>query len=128
MVLLCRSAILDAVESPRALRVASRTGSVLAANCTASGKALLAGLSDAEVTAIFADQETPSALTGRSITSCPRLLAELRTVRAQGRALNVEESEDGVASVAVTVRGASLAACGRGARRRRSRCPGRCPG
>ena len=33
---------LDAVESPRTLRVASRTGSVLAANCTASGKALLA--------------------------------------------------------------------------------------
>ena len=96
---------LDAVESPRALRVASRTGSVLAANCTASGKALLAGLSDAEVTAIFAGQETLSALTGRSITSCPRLLAELRTVRAQGRALNVEESEDGVASVAVAVRG-----------------------
>ncbi|HEY7433181.1 MAG TPA: IclR family transcriptional regulator C-terminal domain-containing protein, partial [Streptosporangiaceae bacterium] len=97
---------LDAVESPRALRVASRTGSVLAANCTASGKALLAGLSDAEVMAIFAGQETLSALTGRSITSCPRLLAELRTVRAQGRALNVEESEDGVASVAVAVRGA----------------------
>ena len=94
---------LDAVESPRALRVASRTGSVLAANCTASGKALLAQLSDAEVTAIFAGQ-TLSALTGRSITSCSQLLAELRTVRAQGCAVNVEESEDGVASVAVAVR------------------------
>ena len=45
---------LDAVESSRALRVASRTGSVLAANCTASGKALLAELPDAEVSAIFA--------------------------------------------------------------------------
>ncbi len=39
---------------PRALRVASRTGSALAANGTASGKALLAELPDAEVTAIFA--------------------------------------------------------------------------
>jgi DNA-binding IclR family transcriptional regulator len=91
---------LDSVESPHALRVASRTGSALAANCTASGKALLA-----EVAAIFADQETLTALTSRSITSCPRLLAELRTVRAQGCAMNVEESEDGVASVAVAVRG-----------------------
>ena len=45
---------LDAVESPRALRVASRTGSVLAASCTASGKALLAELPDAEVSAMFA--------------------------------------------------------------------------
>jgi len=96
---------LDAVESARALRVASRTGSALAANCTASGKALLAELSDAEVTAIFAGQDTLSALTGRSITSCQRLLAELHTVRARGCAVNVEESEDGVASVAVAVRG-----------------------
>ena len=47
---------LDAVESSRALRVASRTGSVLAASCTASGKALLAELPDAEVSALFADQ------------------------------------------------------------------------
>ena len=96
---------LDAVESPRALRVASRTGSALAANCTASGKAMLAELPDAEVSAIFAGQDTLTALTGRSITSCARLLAELREVRARGCAVNVEESEEGVASVAVAVRG-----------------------
>ncbi len=96
---------LDAVESPRALRVAARTGSALAANCTASGKALLAELSDAEVTAIFAGRDALAALTGRSITSCARLLAELRQVRARGYAVNIEESEEGVASVAVAVRG-----------------------
>jgi IclR family transcriptional regulator, acetate operon repressor len=96
---------LDAVESSRALRVASRTGSVLAANCTASGKALLAELPDAEVSAIFAGSAALTALTARSITSRPRLLAELRQVRDQGCALNVEESEEGVASVAVAVRG-----------------------
>ena len=96
---------LDAVESPRALRAASRTGSVLAANCTASGKALLAELSDAEVSAIFAGQAELTALTARSITSCPRLLAELHKVRERGCAVNVEESEEGVASVAVAVRG-----------------------
>jgi DNA-binding IclR family transcriptional regulator len=96
---------LDAVESPRALRVAARTGSALAANCTASGKALLAELPDAEVAAIFADQETLTALTSRSITSCARLLAELREVRARGYAVNIEESEEGVATVAVAVRG-----------------------
>jgi DNA-binding IclR family transcriptional regulator len=96
---------LDAVESPRALRAASRTGSALAANCTASGKALLAELSDAEVSAIFAGQAELTALTARSITSCPRLLAELHKVRERGCAVNVEESEEGVASVAVAVRG-----------------------
>jgi IclR family acetate operon transcriptional repressor len=57
------------------------------------------------VAAIFADQDALTALTSRSITSCPRLLAELRTVRAQGCAVNVEESEDGVVAVAVAVRG-----------------------
>jgi hypothetical protein len=35
---------LDAVESSRALRVAARTGATLPANCTASGKAMLAVL------------------------------------------------------------------------------------
>ncbi|HEU5417742.1 MAG TPA: IclR family transcriptional regulator [Streptosporangiaceae bacterium] len=95
---------LDAVESSRALRVASRTGSALAANCTASGKALLAALPDAEVAARLAGQQTLTALTGRSITTLSRLLAELTQVRDRGYAINVEESEEGVASVAVAVR------------------------
>ena len=108
---------LDAVESPRALRVAARTGSALAANCTASGKAMLAELPDDEVSAIFAGQDALSALTSRSITSCARLLAELREVRARGCAVNVEESEEGVASVAVAVRGPRPGQPGRPRRR-----------
>ncbi len=62
---------LDAVESPRALRVAARTGTTLAANCTASGKALLAELPDAQVTVLFGGSAGPglTALTGRSITT-----------------------------------------------------------
>jgi DNA-binding IclR family transcriptional regulator len=100
---------LDAVESPRALRVAARTGTTLAANCTASGKALLAELSDDEVTALFAGSSGLTALTGRSITALPQLLAELAGVRTRGGAVNVEESEDGVASVAVAVHGPRLA-------------------
>src|SRR5262249_32255614 len=46
--------------------------------------------------------ELPS-LTKRSVTSLTRLRAELRRVRERGYALNTEESEDGVASVAVAV-------------------------
>lgn len=96
---------LDAVESSRALRVASRTGSVQAASCTASGKALLAALPEASVSAMFADPATLPRLTPRSITSRTALLAELRRVREDGCAVNREESEEGVASVAVAVRG-----------------------
>jgi DNA-binding IclR family transcriptional regulator len=96
---------LDAVESVRALRVAARTGSSLAANCTASGKALLAALPDAQVRTLFAGQKPLTALTDRSITSRARLLAELKEIRERGCAFNREESEEGVASVAVAVRG-----------------------
>src|SRR4051794_3258667 len=96
---------LDAVESPRALRVAARTGTTLAANCTASGKALLAELPDAEVAALFPGPAALPRLTERSITSRSALLAELRKVRAAGCAVNAEESEEGVASVAIAVRG-----------------------
>jgi len=96
---------LDCAESARALRVASRTGSALAAHCTASGKALLAELPDTEVSAMFGGQVRLTALTARSITTRSRLLAELREVRARGYAVNLEESEEGVASLAVAVRG-----------------------
>lgn len=94
---------LDAVESPKALRVAARTGGTLAANCTASGKAMLAELSDRDVAGLFPD-ELPSQ-TGRSITDRKELLEELHQVRERGYALNRQESEDGVASVAVAVLG-----------------------
>jgi len=96
---------LDGIESSRALRVASRTGAVLAASCTASGKALLAELPDTEVSAMFAGKAALPRLTPRSITSRSGLLAELRRVREAGCAVNREESEEGVASVAIAVRG-----------------------
>jgi len=96
---------LDAVESPKSLRVAARTGTTLAANCTASGKALLAALPKGEVELLFpADRPLPGE-TERSITDPAALLAELDRVRERGYAVNEQESEDGVASVAVAVPG-----------------------
>jgi IclR family acetate operon transcriptional repressor len=97
---------LDAVESSRALRVAARTGTALPANCTASGKAMLAALPAAELAALFpGGAGTPAlpALTGHSITSRGQLEDELAVVRDRGFALNREESEDGIASVAVAI-------------------------
>ena len=94
---------LDAVESSGALRVAARTGAALPANCTASGKAMLAALPEPEVAALFQDAVALPALTKRSVTRLPDLLGELSRVRKRGYAVNREESEDGVASVAVAV-------------------------
>ncbi len=97
---------LDAVESSRALRVAARTGTALPANCTASGKAMLAALPAAELAALFpGGPGAPAlpALTGHSITGRGQLEDELAVVRDRGFALNREESEDGIASVAVAI-------------------------
>ncbi|MGH3342977.1 MAG: IclR family transcriptional regulator [Carbonactinosporaceae bacterium] len=96
---------LDAIESTRALRVTSRTGATLPANCTASGKALLAELDPEEVRELFHGAKRLPAATARSITSMPGLAKELREVRRRGFALNDQESEEGVVSVAAAARG-----------------------
>jgi DNA-binding IclR family transcriptional regulator len=98
---------LDSVESDRALRVVSRTGTRLPAHCTSVGKALLAALPAEQFAALYAsDADLLPAATHNSITSLERLSAQLAEVRRRGYATNKEESEDGVGSVAVTMTGA----------------------
>lgn len=93
---------LDAIESLRAVRVGSRLGHVLPANCTATGKAMLSRLSPEELAALFPNEELPG-LTKNSITSRGALEETLVAVRQCGYATSQEESEDGVTSVAVPV-------------------------
>ena len=102
----------DAIESTRALRVAPRTGSLLPAHCTSGGKALLAELSDERLQRMYADPESLSPQTDRSVSSLPLLMAALDDVRAHGYATNYEESEEGVGSVAIAVRDATGRALG----------------
>lgn len=103
---------LDAIESKKALRVASRTGTTLFANCTASGKAMLARLDDSEVETLFGGPGPLPASTGRSITARWKLLDELVGVRQRGYAVNDQESEEGVASIAAAVHNEGGAALG----------------
>jgi DNA-binding IclR family transcriptional regulator len=77
-------------------------------------------LPDGEVSAMFAGKAALPRLTPHFITSRAKLLAELRKIREAGCAVNVEESEEGVASVAIAVR------CG--CPRWRWWCQGPCPG
>jgi len=63
---------------------------------------MLAALPEPEVAALFGDAVLP-ALTKRSVIRLPDLFGELKRVRTRGYALNREESEEGVASVAVAV-------------------------
>lgn len=103
---------IDCVESPRSVRVGSRTGVVLPAHCTAGGKAILAALSEVELERRYPDRRL-EVRTANSIGSWDELLSELERVRGEGHAVNVGEGESGISAVGVAVPdliGAPLAA------------------
>ncbi|MBB4633395.1 IclR family transcriptional regulator [Sphingosinicella soli] len=93
---------IDAFESPRALRVASRVGRLLPAHATSVGKALLASLSDEELKALYPatrlEKTAPGTITNRS-----DLFKQVELVRRQGYSTSFEESEAGVGSVGVAI-------------------------
>ena len=91
-----------AVEGPSAVRVASRLGRTMPAHCTSTGKVMLAGLSQPELRALL-PREQLERITSASIGSRTELEAELSAIRERGYAVNREESEEGVASVAVPI-------------------------
>ncbi len=91
-----------AVEGPAAVRVASRLGRTMPAHCTSTGKVMLAQLAEAELSQLFPDEELER-VTPHSIGSRTELQAELSRIRQRGYAINREESEEGVASVAVPI-------------------------
>jgi DNA-binding IclR family transcriptional regulator len=91
-----------AVEGPTAVRVASRVGRTMPAHCTSTGKVMLAQLPKSELRQLLPHEQLER-VTARSIGSRTELEAELARVRECGYAVNREESEEGVASVAVAV-------------------------
>jgi DNA-binding IclR family transcriptional regulator len=95
---------LDCAESPRSVRVGNRTGIVRPAHASAVGKAILAGLSDADLSRRYPGGELPPTTTPAAIIDMATLREELSEIRAQGYALNWEESVDGICAVAVALR------------------------
>lgn len=91
---------IDAVESPRAVRVTARLGRSMPAHCASTGKAMLAQLSASDLKRLYPDDELPG-MTQHSIRSRAELEQELDIVRRRGFATSNEESEDGVCSLAV---------------------------
>ncbi|MGW1315320.1 IclR family transcriptional regulator [Streptomyces sp. NPDC002426] len=74
-------------------------------NCTATGRALLSGLADAEAEALLVtggDARLPG--TDAAPRDVPAVLERLRTERARGYAVAVEEMEPGLIAVAAPVR------------------------
>jgi DNA-binding IclR family transcriptional regulator len=91
-----------AVEGPAAVRVVSRLGRTMPAHCTSTGKVMLAQLSQPELRALLPHEQLER-ITAASISSRAELEAELSRIRDRGYAINREESEEGVASVAVPI-------------------------
>jgi IclR family acetate operon transcriptional repressor len=103
---------LAAAECDRPLRVADRTGQLLPAHRTATGKAILASFTSQQLDEIFSLHDEVEDRDGLSATDRQQLDAELEQVRQRGYATNHRVAED-IISVAVVVRdhwGASTAA------------------
>src|SRR5918999_2591248 len=77
----------DCAESPRSVRVGNRTGVVRPAHASAVGKAILAGLSDAELDRRYPGDELPPATTSAAVTDIAVLRSELAEIRTLGYAL-----------------------------------------
>lgn len=95
---------IDSIESTQTVRTGSRVGWTLPARSAASGKALLAELSDAELAAIFDSEVTAGPVSAKNVQRVD-LLAELELVRARGYATNFGETEPDVSAVGVALRG-----------------------
>lgn len=73
-----------------------------AAHCTATGKAIIADLSEKELDDLFSEKEL-KAFTPKTITSLGELKKELARVRRQGYALDDEEYQPGICCVGAPI-------------------------
>lgn len=114
---------LAGVEGSHPDRIDSKEGIVLPAHTTAGGRAMLAELSRAELRALY-PHGLPE-LYAATVTDLPGLSRQLAAVLRRGYAISLEESERGIASVAVALRDANGRVHGAVAvALRASRCPG----
>ncbi len=93
---------MDSVETNKTVRAVSRIGAMLPAHCTAVGKAQLAVLSAEEIERLYPEPAL-SPLTDRSIKTRDLLLADLKRTVEKGYALENEECDLEVVSIAVPV-------------------------
>lgn len=106
-----RASVLDGLDvlylarhdGRRPLRLTANIGDRFPASCTATGKAMLSTLDPAVLDDRLRGISSLPALTDRSVTSVPALLAELDEVRELGWAVDDEETTIGITCFAVPV-------------------------
>ncbi len=93
---------IDKVEPSHNLIKFSAVGKRVPLNCTAVGKVLLSGFTDEEILASITSEQIKK-MTPNSIDNMDDLLKEVRKVRTQGYALDLEELELGLSCVAAPI-------------------------
>ncbi|WP_413729945.1 IclR family transcriptional regulator [Sodalis sp. RH22] len=87
--------------SDQELRVVSPVGTAFPCHCTATGKALLAGLQDEQISLIYTQKpETRTALSLRTVAG---ILDEVEKIRSEGFASDREEHAKGVCGLGVSI-------------------------
>lgn len=94
---------LDLIEGTTALKFSTGIGSRVEAHCSATGKAMLADLTDEFLQELYSFESFPTR-TPRSIKSFVSLKEHLKLVREQGYSIDDEEFEIGVRAVGVCIR------------------------
>ncbi|GAB3346115.1 IclR family transcriptional regulator [Modestobacter lapidis] len=95
--------VVDQVDGPQHLRPQSWMGQRFPLHASASGKVLLATWDEARLEQFLRDPLPP--FTSATITTGEQLRSELARVREQQHALNVDEEEEGLFSVARPIHG-----------------------
>ncbi|HEU5017228.1 MAG TPA: IclR family transcriptional regulator C-terminal domain-containing protein [Pseudolabrys sp.] len=90
----------------RSLSVGLGVGSWLPAYCSANGRVLLAALPDNQIEALL-KRTARVKLTKRTLVRVPEIVAEIARVRERGYAINDEEVEPGLSTIAIPVRSRS---------------------
>ncbi|MFF1422753.1 IclR family transcriptional regulator [Streptomyces sp. NPDC058280] len=93
---------IDCVEGSRSVRVATRTGIVLPAHCTAGGKAILAALPASDLDRRYPTRQLDTR-TPNSISTWRELESELDEIRDNGYAVNFGEGESSICAVGMAI-------------------------
>lgn len=91
-------------DGKQPVRLTSQIGRRLPASVTATGKAALASIDEADVRRRFEDHELPT-LTSRSLATVDALVTELAVVRDRGYAMDDEETVEGVVCFGIAIPG-----------------------
>jgi len=96
---------IDTIQCSGLIRVNLPIGQKLPAYCSALGKAILAFMPESEVMDLFGDVPFKKA-TPSTVASCEALLPELRVVRTEGFARDMEESNPELSCLGAPIFGA----------------------